>query len=124
MTKTDDMARARHYCDMPDIRPAVRHGETMLWIGRPSRFTKEELDEIRRLKPLILEEFTERAKRERGEYIDGVTEIRRMRAQLAEYQRRFAAWCAGDGVTPSCPAKPFGDGELEHMEAAHPLACA
>lgn len=124
MTNTDDMAHARHYCDMPDIKPAVRHGETLLWIGHPSRFTEAELVEIRQLKPLILQEFAERAKKARGEYVDGVVEIRRMRERLAGYQRRFAAWCAGDGVTPPCPAKPFEDGELERLEEAHPLACA
>lgn len=119
----EDEVRARHYCDMSDIRPAVRYGETLLWIGRPSRFSEAELGEIRRLKPLILKEFAERAKRESGECVDGVEEIRRMRGQLAEYQRKFAAWCAGDGVTPPCPVKPFEDGKLEQVEAAHPLAC-
>lgn len=124
-----DMERVAHYCDMPGIRAVEKDGKTMLWVERPSRFSQEELAEIKRLKPLIVKELREReararARYERAENIDGVREIRRMREQMDDYRRRFDAWCAGDGVTPPCPRKPFEDGELERMEAGHPLACA
>lgn len=124
-----DMERVARYCDMPGIRAVEKDGKTMLWVERPSRFSQEELAEIKRLKPLIVGELREReararARYERAENIDGVREIRRMREQMDDYRRRFDAWCAGDGVTPPCPRKPFEDGELERMEAGHPLACA